>query len=71
MAAKLLENVHDRLVPLSEVVDVVQSALQEGDGALVVESASSVLYNFVLTPLQQEIRWLDSLIPKIAKGAIS
>jgi hypothetical protein len=47
---------------MSEVVDVTQAALEEGDGSLIIESAANVLFRFVLSPMQDEIRWLDELI---------
>jgi hypothetical protein len=47
---------------MSEVVDVTQVALEEGDGSLIIESVASVLFRFVLEPMRDEIRWLDELI---------
>jgi len=47
---------------MSEVVDVTQVALEEGDGSLIIESVASVLFRLVLEPMRDEIRWLDELI---------
>ena len=60
--ATRLKHARDRWQAMSEVVDVTQAALEEGDSSLIVESAASVLFRFVLSPMQDEIRWLDELI---------
>ena len=57
-----LKDARDRWQAMSEVVDVTQAALEEGDSSLIIESAASVLFRFVLSPMQDEIRWLDELI---------
>lgn len=70
LAGKLKE-LRDRWVALSDLVDVLQVALEDGDTALIAESASSVLFNFVLTPMRDETRWLDELIEGIPEGVTS
>lgn len=70
LASKLKE-LRDRWVAISDLVDVTQAALEDGDAALIGESASSVLFNFVLTPMRDETRWLDELIEGIPEGAKS
>lgn len=57
-----LKDARERWEAMSEVVDVTQVALEEGDGALIIESAASVLFRFVLEPMRDEIRRLDELI---------
>jgi hypothetical protein len=57
-----LKEARDRWEGMSEVVDVTQVALEEGDGSLIIESVASVLFRFVLEPMRDEIRWLDELI---------
>ena len=60
--ATRLKDARDRWQAMSEIVDVTQAALEEGDGSLIIESAANVLFRFVLSPMQDEIRWLDELI---------
>ena len=57
-----LKEARDRWEEMSEVVDVTQVALAEGDGSFIIESVASVLFRFVLEPMWDEIRWLDKLI---------
>jgi hypothetical protein len=57
-----LKEARDRWEGMSQVLDVTQAALEEGDSALIIDSAVNVLFRFVLEPMQDEIRWLDELI---------
>lgn len=57
-----LKDARDRWEGMSQVLDVTQAALEEGDSALIIDSAVNVLFRFVLEPMQDEIRWLDELI---------
>jgi hypothetical protein len=65
-----LKDARDRWQAMSEVVDVTQAALQEGDASLIIESAANVLFHSVLSPMQNEIRWLDELIEETS-GEVS
>jgi hypothetical protein len=60
--ATKLKDARDRWQAMSEVVDVTQAALEEGDASLIIESAANVLFHSALSPMQDEIRWLDELI---------
>jgi hypothetical protein len=60
--ATRLKDARERWQAMCEAVDVTQAALEEGDGSLVLESAANVLFRFVLSPMRDEIRWLDELI---------
>ena len=66
-----LKHARDRWQAMSEVVDVTQAALEEGDGSLIIESAANVLFRFVLSPMRDEIRWLDELIEEPPGEAVS
>lgn len=69
--ATRLKHARDRWQAMSEVVDVTQAALEEGDASLIVESAANVLFRFVLSPMRDEIRWLDELIEETPAEAVS
>lgn len=69
--ATRLKDARDRWQAMSEVVDVTQAALEEGDGSLIIESAANVLFRFVLSPMRDEIRWLDELIEETPGEAVS
>jgi len=70
LAAKL-KDARDRWQAMSELVDVTQAALEEGDGSLIIESAANVLFRFVLSPMRDEIRWLDELIEETPGETVS
>ena len=69
--ATKLKDARDRWQAMSELVDVTQAALEEGDGSLIIESAANVLFRFVLSPMRDEIRWLDELIEETPGEAVS
>jgi hypothetical protein len=69
--ATSLSDIRDRLEPMCNLLDVVVAALEEGDGALIVEQTASVLFNFVVEPMRVEIQWLDKLIEKHSRAAVS
>lgn len=69
--ATRLKRARDRWQAMSEVVDVTQAALEEGDASLIIESAANVLFRFVLSPMRDEIRWLDELIEETPAEAVS
>lgn len=59
-----LKETRDRWVEISEIVDVTQVALEDGDASLIAPAAASVLFHSVLERIQGEIRMLDGLIEK-------
>lgn len=69
--ATSLSDLRARLEPMCNLVDVTVAALEEGDGALLVESAASALFNFVVEPMRADIRWLDTLIKKHTRVSVS
>src|SRR3569833_3000753 len=57
--ARQFRDARERWEGLREVLDVTQAALEAEEGSLVIEAAANVLFRFVLSPMQAEIRWLD------------
>jgi hypothetical protein len=56
-----LRDARERWEGLCEVLDVTQAALEAEEGSLVIEAAANVLFRFVLSPMREEVRWLDEL----------